>query len=46
MLKTKIKSGNTPLHIAVQNNFKQIAQSLIEFGADINATDKVRYSIY
>ena len=29
----------TPLHIALENNFKEISEILISKGADINAED-------
>ena len=33
-------NGETPLHLAVKNNFQDIAQLLIDFGADKNIKDK------
>ena len=33
-------SGETPLHLAVKNNFQDIAQLLIDFGADKDIKDK------
>jgi hypothetical protein len=38
------QGGSTPLHMASEHGLKTTVQLLIDKGADVNATDKVRTS--
>jgi len=38
------KTGKTPLHVAVDNKQTELVKSLIEKGADVNATDNEKYT--
>ncbi len=39
LISTKDKMGNTPLHMAAANDHKDVAEFLLENGADVNARD-------
>ena len=39
------KGGKTPLHIAIENNSKEIGEVLISKGADINAKASLSLNI-
>ena len=43
-MNVKDNQGLTPLHIAVANSHKDIAELLISKGADVNAKDKESYT--
>jgi len=38
-LNVRTKMGDTPLHIAAQNNLDEVARVLVQLGADVNAID-------
>jgi hypothetical protein len=40
IINLKNGNGETPLHLAVKNNYQRIAQLLIDFGANKNIKDK------
>jgi ankyrin repeat protein len=37
---TRAKTGDTPLHFAVQKNFLSLVDLLISYGADLNAANE------
>jgi len=37
-----IKDGQTPLHLAVKGGHKYVVEVLLDWGADVNAVDKVQ----
>ena len=40
---TSLQDNCVPLHLAAQNNHVTVVETLVELGADVNATDKASY---